>query len=93
MMDQYRILHYSGTTDGAVPTNGTKSWIKNGNFKEFKAQRSWTTNGNFSGHITEYGSGSFLFATVHNTGHMAPQWKRPEVQGLITKFIFEQDIN
>ena len=32
MMDQYRILHYSGTTDGAVPTNGTKSWIKNGNF-------------------------------------------------------------
>ena len=91
MKDQYKLMHYSGITDGAVPTNGTKNWIKNAGFEVTKQQRSWNTNGNFSGHITEYGK--FWFVTVHGTGHMAPQWKRPEVTGLITKFIHDKEIN
>jgi serine carboxypeptidase-like clade 2 len=29
LKEKYRILVYSGTTDGAVPTLGTKQWINN----------------------------------------------------------------
>jgi serine carboxypeptidase-like clade 2 len=29
MKDKYRILVYSGDTDGAIPTQGTHEWIQN----------------------------------------------------------------
>lgn len=90
MKQKYRLLHYSGTTDGAVPTHGTKQWIKAQNFTVTNAQRQWNVNGKPAGHITEYGN--FWFATVHDTGHMAPQWKRQEVYELVSNFIHEQPI-
>ena len=86
----YRIMHYSGTTDAAIPTHGTKMWIKNQNYTVTAEQRDWKTNGKFSGHITEYGP--FRFVTVHGTGHMAPQWKRQEVTELISHFIHGEQI-
>jgi len=63
-------MHYSGNTDGAIPTLGTKAWIKNQKFAVTKEKREYHTHGNFTGHITEYGN--FVFATVNGTGHMAP---------------------
>ena len=70
LKDKYKIMHYSGITDAAIPTHGTKMWIKNENYTVTVLQREWNTNGKFSGHITEYGN--FVFVTVHGTGHMAP---------------------
>ena len=87
---RYNIMHYSGTTDAAIPTHGTKMWIKNANYEVTAPQREWKTNGNFSGHLTEYGK--FKFVTVHGTGHMAPQWKRQEVTELISHFIHNEPI-
>ena len=89
-LNRYKMMHYSGTTDAAIPTHGTKMWIKNNNFTETVPQREWKTNGNFSGHLTEYNK--FVFVTVHGTGHMAPQWKRQEVTDLITNFIHDTPI-
>lgn len=42
----FRILHYSGDTDGAVPTIGTKRWIKmlNSPVKNGGEWRAWTSN-------------------------------------------------
>jgi carboxypeptidase C (cathepsin A) len=90
LKEKYKILHYSGTTDGAVPTAGTKKWIANEKFTQ-TALRRWSVGGVEQGHITEYGT--FWFATVHGTGHMAPQWKRKEVTELVTKFIHGEKID
>lgn len=73
----YRLLHYSGNTDGAIPTYGTQAWIKHHNFEVTRSERNYHTDGTVTGTITEYGN--FSFAIVNGTGHMAPQWKRKEV--------------
>lgn len=72
----YRILHYSGDTDGAVPTIGTKRWVEllQSPVKAGGEWRNWLD--------AEYQVGGFVvnhevldFATVRGVGHMAPQWK------------------
>lgn len=30
------------------------------------------------------------FVTVHGAGHMAPQWKRKEVTGMITSWLHDE---
>jgi carboxypeptidase C (cathepsin A) len=88
---QYRILFYSGTTDGAVPTNGSKDWIKNLNWKIQEKWRPYFYNDQFAGNI-ETREGNFTFATIHGTGHMAPQWKRPETYTLVFNWLFNKSI-
>jgi len=75
----YRILQankiptmfYSGDTDGAVPTYGSKRWIKELNFKRIAPWAQWTTDGQVSGFIEKYEG--FDFITVKGFGHMCPQ--------------------
>ena len=76
----YRILHYSGDTDGAVPTIGTKRWIKllNSPIKEGGDWRPWFTDYQVSGYVQNHEV--LDFATVRGVGHMAPQWKPKQVQ-------------
>lgn len=76
-----RILKYSGDTDGAVPTYGTKEWIKMLNWDVLEAWRPWYTNGQVSGYVTRYDGLDFV--TVKGVGHMAPQWAREPVQTMI----------
>jgi hypothetical protein len=45
LRNQVRILKYSGDTDGAVPTYGTKEWIQMLNWDVLEAWRPWYTNG------------------------------------------------
>jgi len=70
LMSKYRLLHYSGNTDCAIPTEGTKKWIAAQNYPVTRAERPYHTDAKFVGHITEFGN--FSFATVNGTGHMAP---------------------
>lgn len=76
------MMHYSGDTDGAVCTYGTKQWIKNLNWPVTQAWRQWKTkdavNGNqVSGYYEKYDGMDFV--TVKGVGHMAPEWKRKPV--------------
>ena len=87
----YKILFYSGDTDGAVPILGTKRWIQNQNWAITEPWRPWTTNGQVSGYIIGYDN--FYFASVHGAGHMAPQWKRQDMADFITAFIHGEPIN
>jgi len=87
----YRLLHYSGDTDGAVTSLGTRRWIAAKEYKVTEEWRPWTTDGQLSGYLESYGS--FTFATVHGVGHMAPQWKRKDVTMLISKFAHGEPIN
>mmetsp|Transcript_30413 Transcript_30413/g.29770 ORF Transcript_30413/g.29770 Transcript_30413/m.29770 type:complete len:233 (+) Transcript_30413:583-1281(+) len=51
LRNKYRILHYSGDTDGAVPTFGTRSWIKSLGWDIKEKWRYWRTDGQVSGFI------------------------------------------
>ena len=79
----YKVLVYSGDTDGAVPTYGTTRWIQDLNWSVKKDWAPWYVhNGNeedpeellqVQGYTIEYDG--LTFTTVHGVGHMAPQWK------------------
>lgn len=88
---KYRIMHYSGDTDGAVATLGTRRWIVQQGWNITNEWRPWTTDGDLSGYLQDYGQ--FTFATIHGVGHMAPQWKRKDVTTLISKYIHKEEIN
>lgn len=68
--DWYKIMHYSGDTDGAVATLGTRRWIAQQDWAITNEWRPWTTDGQLSGYLEDYGK--FTFATIHGVGHMAP---------------------
>jgi len=65
-----RALFYSGDTDGAVPTYGTKRWIEKLNLPLVKEWSQWHTDKQVSGYITQYHGLDFV--TVKGVGHMAP---------------------
>lgn len=69
-----RILHYSGDTDGAVPTIGTKRWIGllESPVRTGGAWRPWFSNFQVGGMVEN--REILDFATVRGVGHMAPQW-------------------
>lgn len=82
---------YSGTTDGAVPTRGTKQWISETGLTITEEWRPYFFNGQLAGHL-ERREKDFTFATVHGTGHMAPQWKRGETYHMIFGWLFNRTI-
>jgi hypothetical protein len=81
----YTMMHYSGDTDGVVPTLGTRRWIESLNWPVTQEWQPWTTDGQVSGYVQQHGN--FFFTTIHGVGHMAPQWKKKDVHNMIVKFI------
>jgi len=65
---------YSGDTDGAVPTYGSKQWIAELGFPTISTGkwREWMTDGQVSGFVENYEGLDFV--TFRGVGHMAPQW-------------------
>lgn len=45
LRNKVRILFYSGDTDGAVPTLGTRRWIKQNNWPVVTPWRAWLVDG------------------------------------------------
>jgi carboxypeptidase C (cathepsin A) len=87
-----KILFYSGDTDGAVPTYGTKRWIKDLDWNITQEWRPWTDyDGQVAGYLESYDG--MDFATVKGVGHMAPQWAKPANYKLFTNWIHNITIN
>jgi len=84
----YKILFFSGDTDGAVPTLGTRRWIKEMNLPIKEAWKPWIIDDQVAGYLTRYDG--LDFATIHGAGHMAPQWKRKEVTTLVTDWLHNE---
>lgn len=94
----YKILVYSGDTDGSVPTEGTMRWIKTlaseigMTIKKPYAQ--WTLPGlqpsqpQVAGYNVVYSG--LTFVTVKGVGHMVPQWQRPAGYKMIYSFLNNQ---
>ena len=77
LKDKYKILKYSGDTDMAVSTYGTKAWIEAANWDITTDWKQYFVSGQVGGYVETRNNGKFTFATIHGAGHMAPQW-RPE---------------
>lgn len=76
-----RIMHFSGNTDGAVPTLGTERWIEMLGWDIIERYHPYMVNDQVAGFIER--RDGIDFATVHGVGHMAPQWKKEEMTYLI----------
>lgn len=68
------MLHYSGDTDGSVPSVGTRAWIDSMNWEVENAWRPYFWKDQVAGYLESW-EGGLTFGTVHGAGHMAPQYK------------------
>ncbi len=86
---KYRVLVYSGDTDGVVPTYGTKRWIEKLNWPvdQGKTWRQFMVDSQVGGYSESRDNGKFVFATIHGAGHMAPQWRRSYTYHAVYQFI------
>jgi carboxypeptidase C (cathepsin A) len=85
LKDNVRKLFYSGDTDGAVSTYGSKLWIMDLNWQTTKAWAPWYTDEQCSGFVQKYDGLDFV--TVKGVGHMAPQWARKACLQMIESFV------
>jgi len=90
LQNKYRILFYSGDTDGAVPTFGSLAWLELIGWKKTSEWKPYMVNGQVGGYLQEYDG--LTFATVHGAGHMVPQWRRAESYYLIFNWLFGRPI-
>lgn len=87
LRNKYRMLKYSGDTDMAVPTYGTRDWIDNLNWTITKPWKQFFVNGQVGGYVEYRDGGNFTFATIHGAGHMAPQWRPEPTYQVVFNFI------
>lgn len=80
------ILIYSGDVDGAVPTIGTRNWIRNLNLGILDPYRSWSVNEQVAGYTIGYTG--LRLVTVKGAGHMVPQWKPAQAQHMLLSWLF-----
>lgn len=81
----YRILKFSGDTDGSVPTLGTFQWISGLNQKIVKPWQQFHLGKEVAGYFEEYEGLTLM--TVHGAGHMVPQFKPAESYEGIFKWL------
>ena len=74
LKNQMRIVFYSGDTDGAVPTAGSRMWLDDLGWERTEGYQPWYSNGQVAGYYDQYDGLDFV--TVKGVGHMAPQWAR-----------------
>lgn len=100
----YKIMVYSGDTDGIVPTLGSIRWIqqlrKDMHLSVLSPWRQWyytpadgapTSPSQVAGYI-EVSQGISL-VTVKGVGHLVPQWARDRALTLINNFVYDLPFN
>jgi carboxypeptidase C (cathepsin A) len=88
---KYKMLFYSGDTDGAVPTYGSLQWIAQLNWAVTDAWRAYMVDDQVGGYVEAY-QGGLTFGSVHGAGHMAPQFKRAQTYHLIFNWLNDETI-
>jgi carboxypeptidase C (cathepsin A) len=89
MSKNYKILVYSGDTDGRVPFTGTVAWINSLNLQVNSLWKPWFIKDwegtQVAGYVTQYEG--LTFATIKGAGHMVPQFKPQAALKMFENFI------
>lgn len=86
-----RIIFYSGDTDGAIGTYGSKQWIKELGWKVTKSWTQWKlspTDDKVRGYYERRDGMDFL--TIHGVGHLAPEWAREPTNRILTDWVRQE---
>ena len=95
--NKYKMMHYSGGTDGAVPTIGTQNWIATMGWNTTSEWQEYQVDNLTAGYYEVYqpqdkNNTNLTFGTVHGAGHMAPQFKPPQTYHLVMNWLFGRPI-
>lgn len=86
-----RMLHFSGNSDGAVPTQGTREWMKSLGWKQTQRYAPfYIENKQVGGFVEEYEG--IAMASIQGVGHMAAQWSPVATRYAVMQFIKNQPI-
>eukprot|EP00662_Eupelagonemidae_sp_cell21_P044739 gene44739-42955_t len=93
LAQKYRVMIYSGDTDGCVPTWGTEQWVRELGFPVSKGWRPWQSR---AGYVVDYDlsrshGGQLRLVTVQGAGHMVPTYKPNFALTMITKFLRNEE--
>ncbi|VBB27528.1 unnamed protein product [Acanthocheilonema viteae] len=83
-----RVLLYYGDTDMACNFIMGQQFSASLKLQKKKSKQPWMFNSQIAGFKTVYKGVTFL--TVRGAGHMAPQWRAPQMQYVIQQFISNQ---
>ncbi|CAG9313335.1 unnamed protein product [Blepharisma stoltei] len=83
-----KILVYSGDTDGAVPTIGTRQWINSLNLGYQQQYSQWYVDDQVAGWYEIYNG--LTFVTVRGAGHMVPEFKPAQAHHMLLAFLNNQ---
>ena len=94
LAQKYRVLIYSGDSDGCVPHVGTEEWTTALGFPVAEEWRPWVYSENTSlsaiaaGYVVQFGDDSkdFRFATVLGAGHEVPMFKPAAAYAMFKRF-------
>jgi len=87
LIQNYRILVYSGDTDSCVPETGSERWVYNLGYSIVDPWRPWTSAAQqVNGYVQTY-SNSFTFATVKGAGHMVPQYQPSAAYDMFSRWV------
>ncbi|OMJ83479.1 hypothetical protein SteCoe_15582 [Stentor coeruleus] len=81
---------YSGDTDSAVPTTGTRTWLNMLNIPTAVNWTEWYLNNQVAGFFIRYGN-NLRFNTIRGAGHMCIQWKPAQGYQMFLNFIQGKD--
>lgn len=85
-----RVLLYYGDTDMACNFMMGQQFAANLGFKKQLKKTAWKFDKQIAGFKTMYEGVTFI--TVRGAGHMAPQWRAPQMQYVIQQFLLNHPI-
>jgi len=88
LIKNYRVLVYSGDTDGCVPETGSERWTFGLGIPVKDAWRPWmSASEQVNGYVQTYDSNDFTFATVKGAGHMVPQYQPSAAYDMFSRWV------
>ena len=95
IIEQFRVLIYSGDFDAQIPHTGTEEWTRGLGYNESAAWHPWYVGAegasSGAGYAVEYDVPTeFTFLTVKGSGHMVPQYRPVPALAMFERFITDQ---